>query len=338
VAFTIGFSRCRFHLGLVSDNALTYSYPDMPVLDFKEIAAANAGPDRDAFELFAREFLCYRGFEVAEGPDRGPDAGRDLVVLERRTGLVGGTTIRWLVSCKHFAHSGASVGVTGEQNVRDRVEAHKCHGFMGFYSTLPSSGFTALLENKTFECVFWDSERIERELFASPDGIALARRWFPVSTARWEQANPRPVALYDGTTGLHCARCAKDLLNPPSGIIVFLTTDGPDSEVEFPYLVCDLYWCCKGDCDYALSSTRRRDGLVDSWKDIPDLVNPIGFIQMVMATMNRLRGGERHDDTAWVRYREFFLEIFQHVARNPTDDERKRMEELARFSGWMGMI
>ena len=61
----------------------------MPSLDFTELAIATAGPQRDLFELFARDFLEYAGFRILVGPDRGADAGRDLVVEETRTGPVG---------------------------------------------------------------------------------------------------------------------------------------------------------------------------------------------------------------------------------------------------------
>jgi hypothetical protein len=117
----------------------------MPVLDFKEIPSAKAGSDRDQFELFAREFLQNAGLSVIVGPDRGADAGRDLVVEEIRTGIVGETRVRWLVSCKHKAHSGNSVTPDDEQDIQDRVNTHDCQGFIGFYSTIMSSGLAAKL-------------------------------------------------------------------------------------------------------------------------------------------------------------------------------------------------
>ena len=46
----------------------------MPALDFKEIAMAHVGTERDQFELFARDFLEAEGFEIVRGPDQGPDA------------------------------------------------------------------------------------------------------------------------------------------------------------------------------------------------------------------------------------------------------------------------
>jgi hypothetical protein len=96
--------------------------------------------------MFASEFLELTGYRITSGPDRGADQGRDLVAEETRFGIGGTTTIRWLVSCKHHAHSGKAVGVDDELNILERVRAHDCTGFIGFYSTIATAGLTARLE------------------------------------------------------------------------------------------------------------------------------------------------------------------------------------------------
>lgn len=84
----------------------------MSVLDFKEIPGGNlAGGDSDMFELFARDFLSFLGYEIDEHPSRGPDGGKDLIVRETRKGIGGETSIRWLVSCKHWVRPGKAIGV-----------------------------------------------------------------------------------------------------------------------------------------------------------------------------------------------------------------------------------
>jgi len=119
----------------------------MPALDFKEIGLPQTASCADQFELFAREFLEYKGFKVIEGPDRGADGGRDSIVTERRIGPGGETTVRWLVSCKHKAHGGASVSPSDEPNIRDRLETRECDGFIGFYSTIVSTGLFQILSS-----------------------------------------------------------------------------------------------------------------------------------------------------------------------------------------------
>ena len=160
----------------------------MPVLDFKEIPKAHEGSGlQDTFELFARDFLMYCGYEIAENPSRGADGGKDLLVIESRIGISGITNIKWLVSCKHKAHSGASVSPDDESNIRDRLEMHGCTGFIGFYSTLPSSGLADALNKlkEKFEVQTFDRERIEGKLLENINGISLAKRYFMKSMSNW---------------------------------------------------------------------------------------------------------------------------------------------------------
>lgn len=159
----------------------------MGALDFTEIPSAALGASRDSFELFAREFLVEVGYEVAAGPDRGADGGRDLIVVERRMGPGGMTQVSWLVSCKHYSHGGKSVAPGDEGNIRDRLETHSCNGFMPFYSTLPSSGLGSILEalKQKYEVTTYDPEHIERLLLASPRGRGLAARFMPASFNAW---------------------------------------------------------------------------------------------------------------------------------------------------------
>ncbi|KSV64882.1 hypothetical protein N185_34410 [Sinorhizobium sp. GW3] len=180
----------------------------MAALDFTEIAPAQGGPLRDSFELFAREFLIAEGFRIVEQPDRGADGGRDIIIEEDRLGPGGTNVVRWLVSCKHKAHSGASVTPGDEINIRDRLGTHRCQGFVAFYSTLPSSGlgqtFSAL--RPTFEYLQLDSDAIERKLLDSTRGRILAARYMPLSFNRWIQAsNAAAISTSRSTDPQHSA-------------------------------------------------------------------------------------------------------------------------------------
>jgi hypothetical protein len=170
----------------------------MGALDLTEIPSAASGASRDSFELFAREFLVEAGYEVAAGPDRGADGGRDLIVVERRMGPGGMTQIRWLVSCKHYSHGGKSVTSGDEVNIRDRLETHSCNGFMPFYSTLPSSGLGSILEGIKQQCEvkIYDPEHIERLLLDSPSGRILAARFMPTSFSAWIRNSQHAQAEY----------------------------------------------------------------------------------------------------------------------------------------------
>lgn len=306
----------------------------MPILDFKEIPVPTSGATRDQFEMFAREFMEFLGMRVIVGPDRGPDAGRDLIVEEIRTGVAGETRIKWLVSCKHKAHSGASVTVADESDINDRVLTHNCGGFLCAYSTIPSSGLAAKLNATAlpFEVRIYDPEIIERHILSSSEGVLLAERFFPSSIARWKREDTTPVKIFSDELALLCKYCEKNLLLPePHGNVVIWTTLSASEEHTK-----HLYWCCKGHCDRELNEQFRREGLVDGWKDIQDLVIPAVYIQWVMGTINILHSGTTHSIEAFDSSKELFLNLFPFVSREVTESERERIKILAMIPDYLG--
>jgi hypothetical protein len=170
----------------------------MSALDFKEIPQANAPTgEQDEFELFARDFFAYLGYVIVSEPDRGQDGGKDILIQERRRGIGGETKLLWLVSCKHFAYSnsgkGKAVGVDDEVNVSDRVKSNRCNGFIGFYSTIASSGLTRKLEGwaeedrKEFQ--IFHRGNIEAQLLCKQEGLQIVQRYFPKSMKKWQELN-----------------------------------------------------------------------------------------------------------------------------------------------------
>jgi hypothetical protein len=118
------------------------------ILNFKEIPQANLGNgQQDTFEFFSRDFLGIFGYEIIQNPDRWVDGKKDLIIHETRKGLTGETKIKWLVSCKHHAHSGKSVSDMDEPNILDRITVHNCDGFIGFYSIIPSTSLRQIPKN-----------------------------------------------------------------------------------------------------------------------------------------------------------------------------------------------
>jgi hypothetical protein len=163
----------------------------MPALDFKEIPSANGSDGtQDTFELLCNEYLEFIGLNILVGPDRGQDGGRDLIVVETRTGVLGNSEFKWLVSCKHKSHSGKSVLDSDEEDILGRVQSHGAHGFIGFYSTVPSSGLTNKLEryktngNLIYKII--NLTDIEKNLINTSKGRSIAKRYFPLSYSKWE--------------------------------------------------------------------------------------------------------------------------------------------------------
>lgn len=310
----------------------------MPAIDFKEIPLANSGAQRDQFELFAQEFLHFLHFRIIVGPDRGPDAGRDLVVEEVRTGIVGETRQRWLVSCKHKAHSGNSVTLEDEPDIHDRVRTHRCQGFLAFYSTIPSSGLATKLNAHGLPCEIqiFGPEHIERYLLRTPEGVELAKRFFPNSIARWKSENPAPARIFAQPPELSCHYCGKNLLEPElHGIMVEWRTIGDGSKDDREHIE-HFYWCCKGGCDRALKVQHRRKEIVDLWEDLSDLVIPIVYVRFVMAMLNQMQDGVTYSNNAFAKSKQLLLSLYPLVARDMTDDQKTRVTELSQIPDYLG--
>lgn len=257
----------------------------MAILNFKEIPRANiASGEQDMFELFARDYLESMGYDIVEGPDRGADGGRDLIAEEIRRGINNNTIVRWLVSCKHKAHSGQSVTLKDEVDILDRVRSNTCNGFIGFYSTLPSTGLTKKLKGfeNDLETLILDSAKIEKTLLRSGEGMKVAARYFPESLASWKIENPEPANIYPKNIGLYCASCGIDLLKSHNGIVVLL-------EDYTVHEIIHVYWCCKGICDQKLQRKHNRENLIDLWDDIEDLRIPMGFMRWLINFIDERR-------------------------------------------------
>ncbi|MDB2153822.1 restriction endonuclease [Clostridium butyricum] len=312
----------------------------MSLIDFKEIPCANvSNGNQDTFELFARDFFETLGFKIIENPDRGQDGGRDLIIEEQRTGYLDTTNIRWLVSCKHKIFSGNSVLDKDEINILDRVTSHNCNGFIGFYSTLPSSGLNKTLinlkDNRKIELQIFDCKKIEQILCSSDKYLKLIQRYFPKS---FKQLNPKsPSNLLSEYMPLKCSHCGKDLLqldslDDYSGIIVFLEKTNHDlqkTKIE------NIYYSCKGRCDDIQQNFSYKLGFFNSWEDISDLVIPQKYISWIMSILNGMYSGElEFSDTAFDKLKDFIIAISQIVLKNQTNSDLSRLQTLSTVPDW----
>lgn len=299
----------------------------MPILDFKEIAQANvANGLQDTYEMFARDFFILLGFQIKEGPDRGQDGGRDLIITEKREGIMGSTEIDWLVSCKHKAHSGSSVLNNDEIDIKGRVETLGAKGFIGFYSTIISSPLGRTLDGlkRFFDVKVFDRELIENFLLENPKGKILAKRYFPVSYAKWEEEHPKPANIFSEYEPLSCHNCGRDLLPQGDGIVVFKENPKDDTYVAF-------IWCCKGECDRVLKNKYRAMGYADAgWEDIADILIPGKYLSWNMAIMNRLYEGiDKYNEETFKSIKQFILRASQMVVRSQNEEQIRRLMTLA---------
>lgn len=310
----------------------------MSLLDFKEIPEAHkATGQQDKFELFARDFFEHLGYKVLRGPGRGADGGCDLILEESRSGIAGTSVVKWLVSCKHKAHSGASVTKGDEAEVRDSVESNDCQGFIGFYSTLPSSGLLEKVQAiKSIDHQFFDYSKIEQSLLSTKGGRELAKRYFPASYSRWSNEHPAKAQIFSDTSGLKCFNCKTDITEGTKGIVVSWESYKEQTDAPKKTHIKSFYWCCKGECDRALKPAHSKYGYIDKWEDIHDLRIPTMFIRWVMGTLNHLNGEYAYSEQAFDATKEMLLELFPYVARNLTESEIERIGDLGAIPAFLG--
>jgi len=149
------------------------------MIDFTELPQ-----DGIRFEQFVRELLVRSGFEV-HWTGVGPDGGRDLIFVERSSGSLAPFQRKWLVSCKHFATSGRSVGLDDVADFSGACDAVGASGFLLACSTQPSSAVVRRFEETEdrgkLVIRFWDGVELERRLSA-PQTFALTHLFFPESS------------------------------------------------------------------------------------------------------------------------------------------------------------
>ncbi len=149
------------------------------MIDFKELPQNGI-----KFEQLIRELVIRSGFE-AHWTGVGPDGGRDLVITEKASGALAPFERKWLVSCKHNAHSEKSVGLPDITDITDSCAAVGADGFLLACSTQPTSTVVnRLVEIKatgSLLTTYWDGIEIEKRL-NTPSTLPLIHLFFPESS------------------------------------------------------------------------------------------------------------------------------------------------------------
>lgn len=165
------------------------------MLDFKELPS-----DGIKFEQLVREILLTEGFEI-HWTGAGADGGRDLVLTEKLSGPLSENKRKWLVSCKHNAHSGKSVNPTDLGDFSADCSAIDASGYLLVCSTQPTSAAVKRLEEvksaKNIETLFWDAIEIEKRLM-SPNSFGLINIFFPISSElyKWNIYNAHSPSFW----------------------------------------------------------------------------------------------------------------------------------------------
>ena len=143
--------------------------------------------DGRAFEQLIREILLVYDLHP-QWSGKGPDQGRDILATEKLEGPMGEAERTWLIQCKHFAHSGRSVGRADVGSVVDDCRQVGAEGYLLACSTHPSASLVTKLkelevwaENRLATQV-WDSVDIEKRL-SGVRLFGLRHLFFPVSVS-----------------------------------------------------------------------------------------------------------------------------------------------------------
>ncbi|MGP1281649.1 MAG: restriction endonuclease [Parasphingopyxis sp.] len=145
------------------------------MLDF-----TNLPQDGIRFEQLVRDLLLRAGLRPT-WTGVGADSGRDLLAIESLSGPLHSTDVTWLVDCKHYAHSGRSVGVADVPDIVDRCRRVNATGFLMATSTQPSSELSRKLlelgDQTDLVSLVWDNVEIENRLLTHTN-YSLAQNAF----------------------------------------------------------------------------------------------------------------------------------------------------------------
>jgi len=292
------------------------------MIDLKEI------PDGETWELFARDFLKTIGFVIEEGPDRGPDQGRDMLVVEHHRGHLGRYQFRWLVSCKHNAQSknAKAVNESDEQNIQERLDSLNADGFLGVYSTVASTNLnkrlSSLKNNKKIKDYQIFDHKIIENYLVRLGYSSLAMRYLPESYRRLKPLHQ----IWGEYRPLRCFVCGRDLLESyyktrDGGLIRMVETTlskkPPKKRVDA------VLWACKGECDRAIDRRMTKTGRHDAgWFDISDLAIPSLYLNRIFSIINIMQSGDEYAPDALKQEKDLLLAMGQIVFRELTEEER----------------
>ncbi|MCG3667858.1 restriction endonuclease [Aliarcobacter butzleri] len=149
------------------------------MIDFKELSTSGI-----QFELLIREIFIKLNYEV-QWSGVGPDRGKDLIAIEESNSIIGKTKNKWLIQCKHNAHSGKSIGL---EDIGDFVSACRDHDVTHYLivcSTQLSSSLMERIESistkQKITIQYWDATKIEK-ILNQPDFYDIFQMFFPLSS------------------------------------------------------------------------------------------------------------------------------------------------------------
>ncbi|MFX1320387.1 MAG: restriction endonuclease [Promethearchaeota archaeon] len=134
------------------------------------------------FEFFCRDLLESIGIEIVEGPSRGPDRKKDLIIRYSVKDVIGRhQNYKFLVQCKNKAVSNKSVYESELGDIRSACKIHNTDGYFLITTTIPSTSvqdnFKAINQEGQYITHYWDRFTLEKYISECRDGINLLERY-----------------------------------------------------------------------------------------------------------------------------------------------------------------
>ncbi len=260
------------------------------MIDFKEIL------DGENWELFCRDFLEEIGYRIESPPDRGADGKKDLIVSEYMKGNFFEDKIKILVSCKHYAHrkKSNSVSERDEPDLFGRIRRFGCDSFIGFYSTITTTGLNSGLyqlkeKNEIKDYMIFDHKKIEKYLdehLSTKEYHDLIKRYFPESYKKIYAIFP----VIGDYVPLKCSSCDRDILknindpNYSANLLEVIIEDSISKEKIFKR----LYTVCSKDCQTKISKKLNKIEKISlRITNIEELIVPGEYLKMIHDSMDK---------------------------------------------------
>jgi hypothetical protein len=237
---------------------------------------------------------------------------------------------KWLVSCKHNATSGRAVSEGEEPNVMERIGSFKADGFLGMYSTVPTSGFNTRLRDlrdagKIKDYSVIDGRQLERDL-VTVGYSSLMMRYLPASYQKLKPAHN----LTKNYLPLICCRCEEDifqkLLDPGyigANFVQRITKeDSGRPHIGMVYVICKT--CDRG----------RERGIREQFEELRHLLIPPYYLRWQMSVINRLRDGTlTFEDEAFQKFKEIMITVAQKTMRYTSESDFESFNNMVRIFG-----
>ena len=152
------------------------------IVDFTEIKTG------EEFQEFVEDLLRAGNFHPQAG-GRGPDGGKDLIVTaDVEDGLGAYQRRRYLVECKHYAHSARAVTPSDVGNVVHKITKFEADAYLLVTSTTVTNNLMEELDaistdpRLPFVTLCWNRNRLQQELLKHD---AVFATYFPRSFAQY---------------------------------------------------------------------------------------------------------------------------------------------------------